>query len=65
MDPLSAALGAILPELLKGGAELVRDAIDGDVKARAKLLDVIGSGQGRLKVERALDDAMIASLPEG
>lgn len=65
MDPLSAALGEILPELLKGGAKLVRDAINGDVKAREKLLEVIGPGQGRLKVERALDEAMIATLPEG
>lgn len=54
----------ILPALIRGGAEAFREAKAGDQAARRRLIDIVGP-EGRLDVEKALDEAMIADLPSG
>lgn len=58
------AMEALIGALVKESIGLVSRAIAGDLKAKEKLVDILGE-RSRLEIERTLDEAVISSLPEG
>jgi hypothetical protein len=57
-------MAELLADLVVAGYKIIKRAVDGDVGAREQLVDIIGQ-ESRLETERKLDEAAIASLPEG